>query len=195
MAVLDQVAKRDVDMIFVGDSITHFFEKEDGKAVWDKYYAPRKAVNLGFSGDKTQNVLWRLQNGEIECISPKLAVVLIGTNNCIENNSKEIADGVIAICQELRNELPQTKILLLAIFPRADFQHKIKPEANAEASRLFSEIADNKWIYFMDINNKFLNKDGTLLKDIFPDNLHPNAQGYEIWAQAMEPTISELMGK
>jgi lysophospholipase L1-like esterase len=200
-AVVDRVKQGNVDLIFIGDSITHFWDaagfwKDTGKEVWDKYYAKRNAVNMGFSGDRTQNVLWRLDNGEITGISPKLAIIMIGTNNSAgnENTAKEIGEGIIAICQKLRKDLPNTKILLLAIFPA--FEKPCPQRAkNAEASKLVSTIADNKWIYYMDIKDKFLNKDGTLSKEIMPDFAHPNAKGYQIEAEAIEPMVEKLMGE
>ncbi len=194
-AVKERVEKGDVDLLMIGDSITHNWEG-GGKELWQEHYAPRKAVNLGFSGDRTQHVLWRLENGEIDGICPKLAVIMIGTNNSNgkDNTAKEIADGIVAICKKLRKELPEMKILILAIFPRAP-----KPcpqrEKNEEASELASKIADGKMIHYLDINKHFLTEDGTLTKEIMPDSLHPNTKGYEIWAKAMEPKIAELMGE
>lgn len=194
-AVLDRVKQGNVDLIFIGDSITHGWENS-GKEVWQKYYAKRNAVNLGFAGDRTQHVLWRLDHGEVAGISPKLAIMMIGTNNSgnNDNTAKEIGEGVIAICQKLRHDLPKTKILILAIFPRGE-KPSPQRQKNAAASRLVSTIADNQWIYYMDINDKFLGKDGTLSKDIMPDYLHPNAEGYKVWAQAMEPMVKKLMGE
>lgn len=194
-AVVERVAKGDVDLLMIGDSITHGWES-GGKEMWAKYYAPRKAVNLGFSGDRTQHVLWRLDHGEIDGIGPKLAIIMIGTNNSNgkDNTAAEIGDGIVAICKKLRKELPEMKILILAIFPRAE-----KPcgqrAKNAKASELASKIADGKMIHYLDINKGFLTEDGTLPKDIMPDFLHPNVKGYKIWAEAMEPKIAELMGE
>jgi lysophospholipase L1-like esterase len=202
--VLERVAKGDVDMIFVGDSITHYFERY-GQDVWSRYYAPRNAVNMGFSGDRTQHVLWRLENGEIDGINPKLAVVMIGTNNNVDNTAEEIADGIKAICAKLRCKLPQTKILLLAIFPRGDYdQRKIK-DANADmnpmwaknnrVNEMVSKTADNKMIYYLDINDQFLNEQGVLTRDVMPDLLHPREKGYQIWADAIEPVVKILMNE
>jgi len=204
--VLDRVSQGNVDLIMVGDSITHSWENQ-GKAVWDQYYAPRNAVNLGFSGDRTQHVLWRLENGEIDGISPKLAVLMIGTNNSNrqDNTAEEIADGIKAICATLRTKLPKTKILILAIFPRGDAkqcQAKDQPAVfndqwakNNKASELASQIADGKHIFYLDINEAFLDENGALTREIMPDLLHPHQKGYQIWAEAMEPTIQKLMGE
>ncbi|MBE0537208.1 MAG: GDSL family lipase [Phycisphaerae bacterium] len=193
--VKDRVQQGDVDLLMIGDSITHGWDG-GGKEFWEKYYAPRKAVNMGFSGDRTQHVLWRLDHGEIDGISPKLAVIMIGTNNSNgeDNTAEEIADGIKAICAKLRAELPQMKILVLAIFPRAP-QPCPQREKNAKASELASKIADGKMIHYLDINAKFLDADGALPKEIMPDFLHPNTKGYQIWAEAMEPKIAELMGE
>ena len=184
-----------MDLIFVGDSITHSWEN-GGKDLWAKHYAPRNAVNMGFSGDRTQHVLWRFDHGEIDGISPKLAVIMIGTNNSNgkDNTAQEIGEGIIAIIEKLRAELPETKILLLAIFPRGA---KTGPQRdkNAEASLIASKRADGKMIHYLDINEKFLERDGTLPKSVMPDYLHPNATGYKLWADAMEEKIAELMGE
>jgi lysophospholipase L1-like esterase len=192
-AIVEHDKQDNPQIIFIGDSITHGWE-DQGKKVWQKYYAGRNAVNMGFGGDRTQNVLWRLENGEIEGISPKLAIVMIGTNNSNgnDNTAKEISEGIIAICRQLRHKLPHTKILILAIFPRGE-KPSAQREKNAEASKLASTIADNKWIYYLDINDKFLAMDGTLSRNIMPDFLHPNEKGYVIWAEAMEPTINKLL--
>jgi lysophospholipase L1-like esterase len=184
-----------VDLLYIGDSITQGFEGS-GRQVWNKYYAPRNAVNMGISGDRTQNALWRLDNSDFNNVKPKLAIVMIGTNNSNgrDNTSEEIADGIIAICQRLRTKLPQTKILLLAIFPRGSGPSSQR-EKNAKASELASQTADGKMIYYLDINKKFLTDEGLLAREIMPDFLHPNAKGYEIWADAIEPKVAKLMGE
>ena len=123
----ERVKKGNVDLLMIGDSITHGWEG-GGKEVWKKYYEKRNAVNLGIGGDQTQHVLWRLENGNIDGIQPKLAVLMIGTNNVGCGNPKEIAAGVQAIVEKLRAKLPQTKVLVLAIFPRgADAQGPRSP--------------------------------------------------------------------
>jgi beta-glucosidase len=190
-----RVALGNVDLIFIGDSITHSWEGA-GKDVWDKYYGKRNAVNLGISGDRTQHVLWRLDHGNIDGIHPKLAVIMIGTNNSngADNTAEEIGAGITAIVEKLRAKLPETKVLVLAIFPRGE-----KPgpqrEKNAKASEIAARLADNRHVFYLDIGPKFLAPDGTLSKDIMNDFLHPNAKGYEIWAAAIEDKVAELMGE
>lgn len=194
-AVNERVKQGNADLLMIGDSITHGWEG-GGKKFWDKYYEPRSAVNMGFSGDRTQHVLWRLEHGHLKGISPKLAVIMIGTNNSNgeDNTAEEIADGIIAICKKLRAECPKMKILILAIFPRGP-EPSEQREKNAKASKLASKIADGKMIHYLDINDEFLTKDGFLSKKVMPDYLHPNEAGYKIWAEAIEPKVAELMGE
>ena len=196
-AMNDRVKQGNVDLLFIGDSITHGWEG-GGKDVWAKYYEKRNAVNLGIGGDQTSHVLWRLDHGNIDGISPKLAVVMIGTNNAGHTPSQspeDIAAGVKAIVEKLRAKLPQTKVLVLAIFPRgADNDDGIR-QINAKTNEIIAKLADGQNVFFDDINAKFLAPDGTLSKDIMPDLLHPNAKGYEIWAETIEPTVAKLMGE
>ena len=133
-AVNERVKQGNVDLLMIGDSITHGWEG-GGKKYWERYYAPRNGVNMGFGGDRTQHVLWRLEHGHLEGISPKLAVLMIGTNNSNgkDNTAEEIADGIIAICRKLRAECPRMKILILAIFPRGP-EPSDQREKNTKAS-------------------------------------------------------------
>lgn len=194
-AKVELAKKGNVDLLFIGDSITHGFEGK-GKEMWAKYYAPRNALNIGYSADRTENVLWRLDNGEIDGISPKLAIMMIGTNNTGHRKDKPemIRDGVKAICDKLRAKLPKTKILILAIFPRSAKVTDAPRVNNDEANKLIAKLADDKDIFFLDINQKFLEADGTLTKEVMPDLLHPHEKGYQIWAEAIEPTVARLMG-
>ncbi len=184
-----------VDLILIGDSITHGWEGA-GKDVWAKYYTKRNAMNLGIGGDRAQHVLWRLDNGNVDGISPKLAVIMIGTNNSNgnDNTAEEIAAGIEAIVKKLREKLPQTKVLILAIFPRGPMPNPQR-EKNAKASEIAAKIADNKMVYFLDIGGKLLAPDGALTKEIMPDYLHLSPAGYEIWASSIEPMVAQLMGE
>jgi len=194
-AVNERIKKGNVDMLFIGNSITHGWENE-GKEVWDTYYGHRNAVNMGFGGDWTQHVLWRLDHSDLENISPKLAVILIGTNNSNgdDNTPEEIADGIITICQRLRNRLPSMKILLLGIFPRGP-EPSAQREKNRVASLRASRISDDKMIHYLNINQIFLAENGILTKDIMPDYLHLSEKGYRMWAEAMEPKVAQLLGE
>ena len=190
----ERVKKGNVDLLLIGDSITHGWESS-GKPVWEKYYTPRNAVNLGIGGDRTQHVLWRLDNGNVEGISPKAAVLMIGTNNSGTNSPAQIAEGVEAVVKKLRTKLPKTKILVLAIFPRGADANDAKRKVNIEANRSIAKLADGEMVYFLDISDKFLNEDGTLSKEVMPDLLHLNEKSYTTWAQATEPKLKELMGE
>jgi beta-glucosidase len=185
----------DADLVFLGDSITEQWAVE-GKEVWQERYAPRRAVNLGVSGDRTQHVLGRLEHGDVDGLSPKLVVLLIGTNNSNgqDNTAEEIADGIVAIVETLRMKLPEAKILLLAIFPRSQHPDAQRAEV-AEASQRASRIADGRMIHYLDIGPHFLNPDGTISPEVMPDFLHLGPKGYRIWAEAIEPKLSELLGE
>ena len=193
----ERKAMKQVDLLMIGDSITHGWE-DKGKATWDKYYGDRNALNLGFSGDRTEHVIWRFQNGAIDDISPKLAVIMIGTNNT--GHRKEIADqtadGIKRVIDELKLRLPNTKVLLLDVFPRGLNEEDELRQINTEINEIIKGFASEKsGIWFLSIGDNFLDEAGVLPKSIMPDLLHPNASGYEIWAEAMEPMVKQLLGE
>jgi len=190
----ERVKQGNVDLIFIGDSITQGWEGA-GKNVWAEYYAKRNAVNLGIGGDRTQHVLWRLDHGNIEGIKPKLAVLMIGTNNAGANTSQQIAEGVKLIVEKLRMTLPTTKVLVLAIFPRGADKDDARRKVNEGANEIIKGLADNKMVYYLDIGPKFLAADGTLSKEVMPDLLHLNEKSYRTWAESIEPKVKELMGE
>lgn len=189
-----RVKQGNVDLLFIGDSITHGWE-EKGKAVWEEYYGDLNAVNLGFSGDRTENVLWRLRQGEVDGISPKAAVLMIGTNNTghRREDARFTAAGIKAILDELRERLPRTKILLLAIFPRSGQPEDPMRQLNEEVNALIADYADGENIHFLNINDVFLDDRGVLSEDVMPDLLHPGEKGYRLWAEAMAPRLKALM--
>ena len=183
-----------VDLLFIGDSITQGWE-EDGRRVWDTFYGRRRAMNLGFNSDQTDNVLWRLHHGEIDGITPKLAIVMIGTNNTTmrEDPPDHTAAGIQAVLTTLRTRLPQTKILLLALFPRgasSDDPNRLVNQAVNERLRAF---ADQRHVFFLDLGPHFLDKAGRLSGDVMPDALHPNERGYRLWAEGMEDLVKKLL--
>lgn len=184
-----------VDLVWIGDSITHGWEGE-GKEIWKQRYASRNSLNLGFSGDRTENVLWRLQHGAIDGISPKVVVVMIGTNNTghRQDPADQTAAGVAAILGELEQRVPDAKVLLLAIFPRGETAEDPLRKLNTEINAELAKLADGKRVHFLDINERFL-EDGKLPTSIMPDLLHPNAEGYRIWGEAIEPQLAKLMGE
>ncbi len=190
----ERIKKGNVDLLLIGDSITQGWEGA-GKDVWKKYYDKRNAANLGIGGDRTQHVLWRLDHGNLEGISPKLAVLMIGTNNAGGDQPEAIAAGVQAIVEKLRSKLPTTKVLVLAIFPRGEKPTDKLRLINSKANESIAKLADDKDIFFLDIGAKFLKDDGTLTREIMPDLLHLSPKGYTIWAEATEPKVKELMGE
>jgi beta-glucosidase len=187
---------KNVDLLMIGDSITHGWEGH-GKKVWDEYYSKRNAFNIGFSGDRTEHVLWRLQHGAAKGISPQLAVIMIGTNNTghRQDPAEETAAGIKAIIAELQKQHPETRILLLAIFPRGAKTDDPLRKLNTAINEVVAGYADDRKVFFLDINSEFLDDDGTLPKSVMPDLLHPHEAGYATWAKAMEPTIAKLMGE
>ncbi len=192
-AINARVKQGNVDLIFIGDSITEGWEGA-GKPVWDKFYGHRHAVNAGISSDRTQNVLWRLDHGNIDGISPKLAVLMIGTNT-MGNTPEQVAEGIQAIVTKLRTKLPETKVLVLGIFPRGPNSFDPFRQEPMKVNKLLPALADNAMVYYLDIGPMFLADDGTLSTDVMGDLLHPTAKGYEIWAEAIESTVTTLMGE
>jgi beta-glucosidase len=189
-----RVAKGNVDLVFIGDSITQGWEGR-GKGVWAKFYGKRNTVNLGIGGDRTQHVIWRLDNGNLKNIAPKAAVIMIGTNNAGSNSSKEIADGVRAIVKQIRAKSPKTQILLLGVFPRGTNNEDKRRQVNEGANKIFSKLDNGKHVHYLDIGPKFLEKDGTLTREIMPDLLHLSEKGYTIWAESIEAQLAKLLGK
>ena len=194
-------AEGDIGIVFLGDSITEGWEGH-GKEVWAKSYAARHAVNLGIGGDRTQHVLWRIQNGNLDGLAkpakgsaPKLAVIMIGTNNTGSDSAEQIAAGIGEVVKSTREKLPEAKVLLLAVFPRGKDATDPARAKIAEINQRAAAIADGKAVFFQDIGDKFLAPDGTLPDDIMPDHLHLSAKGYQIWADAIDPKVSELLGE
>ena len=198
-----RIEQGSIDLLFVGDSITHFWEGTiypadskphgtAGQVVWDEYYSQRNAANIGIGGDKIEHILWRLDHGNIDGISPKLIVLLAGTNNAEDNTAAEIADGIVAIIDKLQLNLPDSKILLLSIFPRGEHPNDLRTILANASETAAARIADRDKVLYMDIAANFLSNDGILSPDIMPDARHPNEQGYRIWAESIEPIVSEL---
>ena len=196
----------DVDLLWVGDSITHFWENA-GKEVWEEYYGARKAMNFAISGDRTGHVLWRMANSPMDKISPKMTVVMIGTNNIGHQkpNSKEMhsspaetVEGIQMIVSQLKEKYPETKILLLEVFPRGNKpDDRLRIAVNEINKGLEAIYANNavENVQLYSINDLLLEKDGVLSKEIMPDFLHPSKKGYEIWAKAIEPMIADGLGE
>ncbi len=190
---------RKPDIVMLGDSMTHFWGGEPvggrrtGVAEWERFFAGQSVVNLGYGWDRTENVLWRLANGEFDGVAPKVVVLMIGTNNMMINTPEEIAAGVEAICASIHERSPATKILLLAIFPRGQKPDATRAKVDA-VNRLIARLDDRDDVTFLDIGAKFLEPDGTISPEVMYDYLHSSAKGYSIWSAAMAPVLDRLLG-
>ena len=180
------------ELVFLGDSITAGWGSK--KNIWETAFGQYKPANFGIGGDRTQHVLWRITNGELDGINPKAVVLMIGTNNSGTDSADGIANGIKVIVETIRKKQPQAKILLLAVFPRGE---KISPNPGRDklnqVNATIAKMDDGKNIHFLDIGTKFLQPDGSLTKDIMPDFLHLSEAGYQIWADAISPKLAELM--
>ncbi len=181
-----------IDVAFVGDSITRRWRGEGNIEVWDKYWGSYKAVNMGIGGDATQNVLWRLKNGQLDGYKARVFVVMIGTNNCwSEPVPADVAGGIKAILDLIQSKQPKAKILLLSILPVGDKPNPGR-ETRAAINALISKYQGGP-VHYMDISAKFLESDGTISKEVMPDALHLGPKGYEIWSEAIKDKVKELL--
>jgi len=190
-------AAGNVDLLFLGDSITALW-KSTAPSVWDRHYAPRKAANFGIGGDRTQHLLWRLDHGELEGIKPKVVVVMIGTNNLTTATDDQVFEGVKAVVDRIRLKLPTSKILLLGLTPRGlnrnPSQVTTSPDPRVPRINLkLAKLADEQKITYLDLGPALLDGQGRVVQVIEPDLLHLSRKGYQIWADAMEPTLWRLM--
>ena len=200
----DQVIKRakdapgEYDIAFIGDSITQGWETS-GKNTWKKYYSNRKCINLGVSGDRTEHVLWRFENGQLVGIKPKVTVLMIGTNN--SNNTRDgkeeftttdILEGVKAIVSQIQTQMPGTKLILCSIFPRGQTFSAQRGKI-LQVNQALAKLDDGKSIFYLDFGSQMIEADGSIDRAMMADYLHPREKGYEIWASAMEPKLKELL--
>lgn len=211
-----EVRSKNYDVVMVGDSITHTLGELGGKyepmkKVWNKHFLPLNTINLGYNGYRTEQILWNLQNGELEFKkSPKVFILLIGTNNTDDrhfkkvHNAEEIFTGTKAIVTTIQKRHPKTKILVLRIFPRGgDDEKGISPpafnssakciETCRQAGELTRQLADGKKVFWLDINKIFLQEDGSINTELMWDLLHPSPSGAETWVNAIMPTLRKLL--
>ena len=186
---LKRARQGNVDLLFLGDSITQGWNDNE---VWKRFYGPRNAANFGIGGDRTQHVLWRIQNGELDGIAPRVVVLMIGTNNGDNATADEIVQGITTIVQELRHRLPTARILLLGVFPRGEKPNPLREKLGAVNAKI-AGLDDGSHVKYLDIGKSFLNEDGTISGAIMPDYLHLSRKGYRIWADAMEPTLWSML--
>lgn len=193
-----------VGLLFIGDSITDGWTK--APHIWEAYYGKYEPANFGIGGDQTQHVIWRIENGELEGLRPKVTVLMIGTNNSAGNTAAEIAAADKKIVDLIRAKMPETKVLLLAIFPRGAKKEKdgtiLEKTALDAAKRTavindvnvaLAQLDDGKNVRYLDIAPVFYGQDGKIPFTIMPDQLHPNAAGYQLWADAMKPLLTEML--
>ena len=196
-------AKGGYPVVFIGDSITHRWEKP-GKTVWDAHFAEGdyRALNLGFSGDNTENVLWRIDNGELDGLDPKAVVLLIGTNNTGHRKLEEETPldtllGIQAIIDRVVAKCPKAKVILLPILPRGNPSSELR-KRNDYVNRALSLAAKYAWsgkVLWCNFIPRLQAKDGTITREMFPDLLHPATAGYEIWAEELKPFLAYALGK
>ena len=189
-----------IGLLFIGDSITAGWTKATD--VWKEHYEKYQPANFGIGGDQTQHVIWRIENGELDGLKPKVVVLMLGTNNTGAHNASEIAAADKKIVQLIRAKIPEAKVLVLAVFPRGPRKDKEGTIVDDGMSRMeiirgvnaqLAKLDDGKNVRFLDINAKFLDASGKIPDSIMPDQLHPNAAGYKIWAEAMQPTLEAMM--
>jgi len=179
-----------IQLVFDGDSITDAWPSK-GNLIWQDRYAKLGAFDFGISGDRTEHLLWRLSQGQMSGIHPKLILLMIGTNNLGKNSNEQIAEGIKAIINQYRRLCPDAVILLQGIFPRAQSATAPLRERIKEINKQISSYADGKTVLFLDFGDKFLEPDGTMSPEIMPDFLHPSTKGYQIWADAIQPVIDQ----
>jgi beta-glucosidase len=182
-----------IGVLFIGDSITAGWAM--AREIWDKNFGEYQPANFGIGGDRTQNVLWRIDNGELDGISPSVVVLLIGVNNGVD---PRVTDGVRKVVAAIQGKLPKTKILLLGIFPygKTLTQYPWTPRTRDHVVAVNKELAtmdDGVQVRFLDIGPKFLQPDGSISAEVMPDGLHPAKPGYQIWAEEMKPLLDEMM--
>ena len=198
-AANDPKKDKKIELLMVGDSITNNFDKGGpGEPVWAKHFAPLNALNLGFGGDRTNHVLWRLDHLPVLKAAPLAASLMIGTNNICwgSDKPKQAADGVQAIAKKLNAMYPEMKILVLGVFPRrANLDHPHRKQIIELNSYLPDLLKDIPNVTFLDIGPNFLDDKGFLSKEMMPDTTHPSKKGHEIWAGAIVPALKEMMGK
>jgi len=191
------------EIVLIGDSITHFWGGEpagpfkNGPKAWEDVFGKRRVLNLGFGWDRTQNVLWRLDNGEFDGLRPKFVVLNIGTNNfsgtrnARANTPAEVAEGIKAICARISAKSAGTRIILMGVFPRgASPRDGFRPKITA-LNELLAALAREKGLTFLDIGARMLEPDGTLSREIMKDSVHPTEKGYALWASALKDVLKD----
>ncbi len=187
-----QRKQKPIGLLFLGDSITEAWNRADD--IWKERYAPHQAANFGIAGDRTEHVLWRIENGALDGISPEVVVLLIGTNNVGRHSAEQIADGITAIVRNIHAKLPHTKVLLVGPFPRSATPDSTRAKLE-KVNQIVSRLDDGKKTRYLEVWKQFLGEDGSIAPDVMPDALHPSPKGYRIWADALQPLLDEMLAK
>jgi len=191
------------DLALIGDSITHGWggrplPNAQWKGVapdqYDALFGPYKPLNLGISGDRTQHVLWRLDNGEFDGVNPRVCMIMIGTNNVGSNTSAEIFEGISKIVDKVHEKAPKSRVLIIGILPR-DFEITENRKKNDAVNELIAKKAWPAFVTYQNVNKAFLDSEGKMSASVMPDALHPNAAGYKIWGDEIKPTLAKLFAK
>jgi lysophospholipase L1-like esterase len=194
---LRQVADQagEIDLVFIGDSITQGLERPGSAEIVTRAFPGKTLLNLGYNADKTENVLWRLRNGEIDGIAPEAVVLMIGTNNTghRQDPPETTAKAIGQILEELRAKLPNAKIALLSIFPRSDGPGNVLQSINDKTNALLPALADGKSVFHFDLNEVFFDANGTIPPETMPDGLHPSAKGDELWIGALKTRLEQML--
>ena len=189
------------EIIMIGDSITHYWSGlpqaagQNGAQAWKELFRDRRALNLGFGWDRTQNVLWRLDNGEIDGLHPRFVVVNIGSNNFFgtpharANTPAEIAEAIRAICDRIRTKTPESHIIVMGVFPRNNPANAPVRAKIAEVNKLLAKLQAPPTITFLNIGNQLVDAKGAIPPAIMADAVHPTEAGYKIWAAALKPLL------
>ncbi|MES2898526.1 MAG: GDSL-type esterase/lipase family protein [Pseudomonadota bacterium] len=198
-----------INLIFLGDSITERWET--APHIWDAYFGKYQPANFGIGGDRTQHIIWRIENGALDGLAPKVLVFMAGTNNSLDYNAEEILAAHTKIVSIIRAKLPQTKILLLGVLPRGVHEfvrpgttiteeqkivsHGKRMQTISDLNKNMAKLDDGKTIRFLDIGARFLGQDGKPPLSIMPDQLHLSPAGYQLWADAMKPLLDSMMSQ
>jgi lysophospholipase L1-like esterase len=199
--LLEKAKKGRIDIYFEGDSITRRWgatDYPDFLANWKQNFFGWNAANFGWGADNIQNILWRLQNGELDGVNPKVIVLLAGTNNLgggagnADARVTDITNGLKAVVALMREKAPNSTIIVTGIFPRNDNMSALPLIARINEN--LAKLADGKKTRFLNINDKLADKDGNLFDGMMGDKLHPSLKGYQVWADALKPIFTELLG-
>lgn len=186
---LERFSGKHFDLVFDGDSIMNRWETT-GREVWNQRYAGI-AADFGIEGDRVENVLWRLDHGQVDGMNPKVIVLMIGTNNSGKNSADEIAEGIEKLVADYEERCPQAHIILMAIFPRGEKPDDGGRRKVAAVNARIKVLGEDPRITFIDLGDKLVEPDGTISRDMMPDFVHPTAPGYQFWADAIQPVIAQ----